>query len=128
MLDFGGKTLLQRQLAAYKESDVEDISLIRGYKKEKIKYKGIKYFAISAGPKVLTEKILLNDSLLRCLSDFSGLILSSESIPVVTIITSKGPASEQILEALDIELSLSISMETLCILEKELATSLLDNA
>jgi len=44
MLDFGGKTLLQRQLAAYKESEIEDISLIRGYKKDKIKYKGIKYF------------------------------------------------------------------------------------
>jgi len=44
MLDFGGKTLLQRQLDAYKNSGVEDISLIRGYKKEKIKYKGIKYF------------------------------------------------------------------------------------
>ena len=44
MLDFGGKTLLQRQLEAYKNSGVDDISLIRGYKKEKIKYKGIKYF------------------------------------------------------------------------------------
>ena len=44
MLDFGGKTLLQRQLEAYKDSGIEDISLIRGYKKEKIKYKGIKYF------------------------------------------------------------------------------------
>ena len=44
MLDFGGKTLLQRQLEAYKNSGIEDISLIRGYKKEKIKYKGIKYF------------------------------------------------------------------------------------
>ena len=44
MLDFGGKTLLQRQLEAYKDSGVENISLIRGYKKEKIKYKGIKYF------------------------------------------------------------------------------------
>jgi len=44
MLDFGGKTLLQRQLEAYKKSGVENISLIRGYKKEKIKYKGIKYF------------------------------------------------------------------------------------
>ena len=44
MLDFGGKTLLKRQLDAYKNSGVEDISLIRGYKKEKITYKGIKYF------------------------------------------------------------------------------------
>ncbi|MDA9105897.1 helix-turn-helix domain-containing protein [Candidatus Pelagibacter sp.] len=44
MLDFGGKTLLQRQLLSYKKSGVDDISLIRGYKKKKINYKGIKYF------------------------------------------------------------------------------------
>ena len=44
MLDFGGKTLLQRQLDFYKENGINDISLIRGYKKEKINYKGIKYF------------------------------------------------------------------------------------
>ena len=44
MLDFGGKTLLQRQLDAYKKNSITDISLIRGYKKEKIKYKGLKYF------------------------------------------------------------------------------------
>jgi L-glutamine-phosphate cytidylyltransferase len=44
MLDFGGKTLLQRQLEAYKKFDIENISLIKGYKKEKIRYKGIKYF------------------------------------------------------------------------------------
>ena len=44
MLDFGGKTLLQRQLDAYKKNGINDISLIRGYKKEKINYKGIKYF------------------------------------------------------------------------------------
>ena len=44
MLDFGGKTLLQRQLESYKKNGIKDISLIRGYKKEKINYKGIKYF------------------------------------------------------------------------------------
>ena len=44
MLDFGGKTLLQRQLSSYKDNGIEDISLIRGYKKNKINYKGIKYF------------------------------------------------------------------------------------
>ena len=44
MLDFSGKTLLQRQLASYKECGIKDISLIRGYKKEKINYKEIKYF------------------------------------------------------------------------------------
>ena len=44
MLDFGGKTLLERQLQAYKINEINDISLIKGYKKEKINYKGLKYF------------------------------------------------------------------------------------
>ncbi len=44
MLDFGGKTLLQRQLDAYKKNSIKDIAVIKGYKKEKINYKGIKYF------------------------------------------------------------------------------------
>ena len=44
MLDFGGKTLLQRQLDSYKKCGIKDISLVKGYKKEKINYKGIKYF------------------------------------------------------------------------------------
>ena len=33
MLDFGGKTLLQRQLLSYKDNGIDDISVIRGYKK-----------------------------------------------------------------------------------------------
>ncbi len=44
MLDFNGKTLLQRQLDSYREYGIKDISLIKGYKKEKINYKGLKYF------------------------------------------------------------------------------------
>ena len=44
MLDFGGKTLLQRQLDSYKKCGIKDISLVKGYKKEKINYKGIKYY------------------------------------------------------------------------------------
>ena len=44
MLDFGGKTLLQRQISSYKKNNIENISLIRGYKKNKINYKGINYF------------------------------------------------------------------------------------
>ena len=36
MLDFGGKTLLQRQLDAYKKNDINDISIVRGYKKKKL--------------------------------------------------------------------------------------------
>ena len=44
MLDFGGRTLLQRQISSYKENGIDNISIIRGYKKSKINYKGIKYF------------------------------------------------------------------------------------
>lgn len=44
MLDFGDKTLLQRQLEAYRASGVTDISVVRGYKKDKINYDGLRYF------------------------------------------------------------------------------------
>ena len=44
MLDFNGKTLLQRQIDSYKKNGINNISVIRGYKKEKINYKNINYF------------------------------------------------------------------------------------
>src|SRR5262245_46688305 len=44
MLAFGGKTLLQRQFDVYRACGIQDISLIRGYRKEKIRYKGIRYY------------------------------------------------------------------------------------
>ena len=43
MLDFGGKTLLQRQIQAYKECGINNINVIRGYKKNKINYKNLNY-------------------------------------------------------------------------------------
>ena len=43
MLDFGGKTLLERQIQAYKNCGVENITVIRGYKKNKINYKNLNY-------------------------------------------------------------------------------------
>lgn len=44
MLNFGGKTLLERQMAAYRDCGVTDITVIRGYQKEKINYEGLRYF------------------------------------------------------------------------------------
>ena len=44
MLDFGGKTLLERQLSAYRDCGIDNISVIRGYKKNKINYKNLNYF------------------------------------------------------------------------------------
>ena len=44
LLEFGDKTLLQRQIEAYKDAGISDISLVRGYKKETINYEGITYY------------------------------------------------------------------------------------
>jgi len=44
MLDFNGKTLLQRQLEAYNSCGLDKISVVRGYKKEKINYPDLNYY------------------------------------------------------------------------------------
>jgi L-glutamine-phosphate cytidylyltransferase len=44
MLKFGDKTLLERQLDVYKSLGIDDISVVRGFKKDKIYYKGLNYF------------------------------------------------------------------------------------
>jgi len=44
MLKFGNSTLLEMQLTAYRECGINNISVVRGYKKEKINYEGINYY------------------------------------------------------------------------------------
>jgi len=44
MLQFGGKSLLEQQLEAFGKCNIKDIVLVKGYKKEKINYPGIKYY------------------------------------------------------------------------------------
>ncbi|MDG1951134.1 MAG: phosphocholine cytidylyltransferase family protein [Gammaproteobacteria bacterium] len=44
MLKFGNKTLLERQLDAYRDCGIRNISVVRGYKKEKISYEGLTYY------------------------------------------------------------------------------------
>ena len=44
MLKFGKNTLLEMQLNTFRECGISDISVIRGYKKEKINYEGLNYF------------------------------------------------------------------------------------
>jgi choline kinase len=43
LLKLGGKTLLQWQLQSFASCGIQDIHLVRGYKKEKINYGGITY-------------------------------------------------------------------------------------
>ncbi len=44
LLDFNGRKLLDIQLAALRHNGIEDISIVVGYKKEKIKYPELKYY------------------------------------------------------------------------------------
>ena len=71
MLDFGGKTLLERQLSAYRDCGIDNISVIKGYKKNKINYKNLKYFdnkdytnnnilnSIFCGEKVINGNVII---------------------------------------------------------------------
>ncbi len=43
MIEVNGKTILQRQIEILKECGIDDIIVIRGYKKEAINYTGVKY-------------------------------------------------------------------------------------
>ena len=95
MLDFGGKTLLQRQLDAYKNG-IKDISLVRGYKKEKINYKGIRYFE---NPDYLNNNILnsifygedvINNNIIISYSDilFDPIVVKKEHLKPTMIFLS----------------------------------------
>lgn len=44
MLQFCGKTLIERQIALYKNAGIDDVIIIRGYAAEKINYNGVKYY------------------------------------------------------------------------------------
>lgn len=43
MLEFRGKTLIDRQIEILKQCDIFDITIVKGYKEEKINIPGIKY-------------------------------------------------------------------------------------
>ena len=44
MLNFMGKTLIERQIEMYRKCGIDDIIIIKGYAGEKINYDGIKYY------------------------------------------------------------------------------------
>ena len=44
MLNFLGKTVIERQIEMYRKCGINDIIVIRGFAADKIKYKGIKYY------------------------------------------------------------------------------------
>lgn len=44
MLEFDGKTLIERQIETYRACGIEDIIVVRGFASDKIMYEGIKYY------------------------------------------------------------------------------------
>lgn len=44
MLEFQGKTMIQRQIELYRRCGIEDIVVVRGFAGEKITYEGVKYY------------------------------------------------------------------------------------
>lgn len=44
MLSFMGKTILERQIEAYRKAGIDDIIIVRGFAADKITYKGVKYY------------------------------------------------------------------------------------
>ena len=103
MLDFGGKTLLERQILAYRKCGINDISVIRGYKKNKINYKNLKYFdnndyqknnilnSIFYGEEVINGNIIISYSDILFESNVvKRLLESNHDISVVVDIDWKG--------------------------------------
>lgn len=43
MLEFAGKTLIERQIDAYRRNGISDISIVTGYASDKINYQGVNY-------------------------------------------------------------------------------------
>lgn len=44
MLEFLGKTIIQRQIELYRKCGIEDIIVVRGFAGDKISYEGVKYY------------------------------------------------------------------------------------
>lgn len=44
MLEFGGKTIIERQIETYHRCGISDIIVVRGFAAEKITYSGVKYY------------------------------------------------------------------------------------
>ena len=44
MLEFAGRTLIERQIETYRKCGITDIIIVRGFAAEKITYQNVKYY------------------------------------------------------------------------------------
>ncbi len=75
MLEFDGKTLIERQIETYRACGIEDIIVVRGFASDKIMYEGIKYYQNSdyantnMVESLMTAKDEFNDDIIVSYSD-----------------------------------------------------------
>lgn len=75
MLDFMGKTLIERQIEVYKECGIEDIIIVRGFAADKITYEGVKYYTnkdyanTNMVESLMEAKVEFNDDIILSYSD-----------------------------------------------------------
>lgn len=90
MLDFMGKTLLEHQISIYRLAGFTDITIVRGYKKNKIDYKDIKYVDNDLYDKTnMIESLMcardqINDD---CIISYSDILFSTNLL--VSLIKNK---------------------------------------
>ena len=74
MLQFMGKTIIERQIEVYKRANITDIIIITGFAADKIKYEGVKYYK---NPDFATTNMV--ESLLKAKEEFDDEIIVSYS-------------------------------------------------
>lgn len=74
MLEFNGKTILERQIELYRSEGIDDIIIIRGFAADKIKYTKVKYYT---NEDFATTNMV--ESLLKAREEFTDDIIVSYS-------------------------------------------------
>ena len=74
MLNFQGKTIIERQIEIYKRCGITDISIVRGFAADKIAYEGVKYYTNEA-----FETTNMVESLLAAKEEFNDDVIVSYS-------------------------------------------------
>lgn len=75
MLEFQGKTVIQRQIELYRECGIEEVIIVRGFEGKKIQYDGVRYYTnedfvdTNMVESLLAAKAEFNDDMIVSYSD-----------------------------------------------------------
>ena len=83
MIEFAGKSLLKHQIDTFRSNGIKDISIVRGYKLEKINFDGVNYFDnFNFQTTNMVESLLCaKDKLIgNCIVTYSDLLLQDSIV------------------------------------------------